>query len=105
MQDLTYRFGVSLPTVSRIFLAWMVVLDVQLTWPEHEDLWQTAPQCFQVAFGNKTTVIIDCFEVFIIRPSNLMARAQTYSNYKSHNTVKVLVGITPQGSISFVSNA
>ena len=34
-----------------------------------------------------------------------MARAQTYSNYKSHNTVKILVGITPQGSISFVSNS
>ena len=33
-----------------------------------------------------------------------MARAQTYSTYKSHNTVKILVGITPQGSISFVSN-
>ena len=63
------------------------------------------PQCFQVAFGNKTTVIIDCFEVFINRPSNLMARAQTYSNYKNHNTVKILVGITPQGSISFASNA
>ena len=109
MQDLAYRFGVSLPTVSRIFLAWMVVLDVRLAplikWPEREDLWRTMPQCFQFAFGNKTTVIIDCFEVFITRPSNLMARAQTYSNYKSHNTVKILVGITPQGSISFVSNA
>ena len=34
-----------------------------------------------------------------------MARAQTYSNYKNHNTVKILVGITPQGSISFASNA
>ena len=34
-----------------------------------------------------------------------MARAQTYSNYKSHNTVKILVGITPQGNISFASNA
>ena len=109
MQDLAYRFGISLPTVSRIFLAWMVVLDVRLAplirWPEREDLWRTMPQCFQVAFGNKTTVIIDCFEVFITRPSNLMARAQTYSNYKNHNTVKVLVGITPQGSISFASNA
>ena len=109
MQDLAYRFGISLPTVSRIFLAWMVVLDVQLAplirWPEREDLWRTMPQCFQVAFGNKAIVIIDCFEVFITRPSNLMARAQTYSNYKNHNTVKVLVGITPQGSISFASNA
>ena len=109
MQDLAYRFGISIATVSRTFSAWMVVLDARLAflirWPEREDLWQTMPQCFQVAFGNKTTVIIDCFEVFINRPSNLMARAQTYSNYKSHNTVKILVGITPQGSISFASNA
>ena len=109
MHDLAYRFGISLPTVSRIFLAWMVVLDVRLAplikWPDREDLWRTMPQCFQFSFGNKTTVIIDCFEVFIARPSNLMARAQTYSNYKSHNTVKILVGITPQESISFVSNA
>ena len=33
----------------------------------------------------KTTIIIDCFEVFIERPSNL-ARAQTFSNYKLHIT-------------------
>ena len=63
------------------------------------------PQCFQGAFGNKTTVIIDCFEVFISRPSNLMARAQTYSNCKNHNTVKILVVVIPQGSISFALNA
>ena len=56
-------------------------------------------------FGLKTSVIIDCFEVFIDRPSNLLARAQTFSNYKHHNTVKVLIGITPQGTISFVSEA
>ena len=35
-------------------------------------------------------VIIDCFEIFIERPMNLKARAQTWSNYmyKHHNTVK-----------------
>ena len=53
--------------------------------------------CFQYAFGKKVTVVIDCFEVFIERPSNLLERAQTFSSYKHHNTVKVLVGITPQG--------
>ena len=63
------------------------------------------PQCFQYAFGKKTTVIIDCFEVFIEKPTNLLARAQTFSSYKHHNTIKVLVGITPQGTISFVSEA
>ena len=49
--------------------------------------------------------MIDCFEVFIERPSNLLARAQTFSSYKHHNTIKILVGITPQGTISFVSEA
>ena len=61
--------------------------------------------CFQYAFGKKTTVIIYCFEVFIEKPTNLLARAQTFSSYKHHNTIKVLVGITPQGTISFVSEA
>jgi hypothetical protein len=37
------------------------------------------------------------------RPKRLMARAQTWSNYKHHNTVKFLIGISPQGSITFVS--
>ena len=65
----------------------------------------TMPQCFIDSFGCKTTVIIDCFEIFIDKPSNLMARAQTFSNYKHHNTVKVLIGISPQGTIPFVSEA
>ena len=32
-----------------------------------------------------------------------MARSQTWSNYKHHNTVKFLIGMTPQGYISFIS--
>ena len=76
-----------------------------ISWPEHEDLWHTMPKCFQYSFGKKTTVIIDCFEVFIEKPSNFLARAQTYSNYKSHNTIKVLIGISPQGTVTFVSQA
>ena len=51
------------------------------------------------------TVIVDCFEVFIEKPSNLLARAQTFSNYKHHNTIKILIGITPQGSICCVSDS
>ncbi len=62
-------------------------------------------QCFQYAFGKKTIVVIDSFEVFIESPSNLLARAQTLSSYKHHNTIKILVGITPQGTILFVSIA
>ena len=82
-------------------------MDVRLAplifWPEREQLWKTMPVYFQYSFGKKVTVITDCLEVFIEEPSNLLARAQTFSNSKHHNTIKILIGITPQGSISFVS--
>ena len=87
-QDLAYRFKVSLSTVSLVFKAWMEVLDVRLSpiisWPEWEELWRTMPRCFQCSFGKATTIIIDCFEIYIDRSSNL-ARAQTYSHYKSQH--------------------
>lgn len=109
MQDLAYRFETSRRTVNRIFNAWMIVMDARLSplihWPDRESLHSTMPQCFQYSFGKRTTVIIDCYEVFIQKPSNYLARAQTFSNYKHHNTIKVLIGITPQGTISFVSQA
>lgn len=62
------------------------------------------PECFKVSFGSKVAVVIDCFEIFIERPSNLQARALTWSQYKHHNTAKVLLGITPQGVVSYVSD-
>ena len=108
-QELAYRFQVSLPTVSRIFSSWLTVMDSRLSpliyWPDRAQLWETMPMCFQQAFGKTVTVVIDCFEVFIDRPTNLLARTQTFSSYKHHNTIKVLIGITPQGTISFISQA
>ena len=54
---------------------------------------------FQYALGKQETVIIDCFEVFIDRPTNLLARAQTLSIYKHYNAIKILIGSTPQGTV------
>jgi len=51
----------------------------------------------------KCAVIIDCFEIYIEAPTSLTARVQTWSNYKKHNTVKFLIGITSQGAVSFIS--
>ena len=48
---------------------------------------------------------LHCLEVFINRPTNLLARAQTWLSYKHHNSVKVLIRITPQSTISYVSQA
>ncbi|XP_057316771.1 uncharacterized protein LOC130657789 [Hydractinia symbiolongicarpus] len=48
--------------------------------------------------------IIDCTEVFIERPKSLELQAQTWSDYKSHNTIKFLIGISPTGFITFLSD-
>lgn len=65
-------------------------LEFLIEWPEREMLQATLPMSFRQAFGCKVAVIVDCFEVFIERPSNLLARAQKWSNYKHHNTDKFL---------------
>ena len=109
LQDLAYRFNVSVPIAHRIFDRWIHVMSVRLNfliqWPEQEELQATMPLVFQRNFGKKVAVIIDCFEIFTERPSSLIARAMTWSNYKHHNTVKFLIGVTPQGVISFISKA
>lgn len=45
---------------------------------------------------------IDCTEVFIEKPTSPYAQRATWSKYKEHNTIKVLVGITPSGYFSFL---
>ena len=107
-QDLAYRFNVSQSTVSKTFHKWIPIMAERLHpliyWPSKQDIRATLPTMFH-NFFHDCVCIIDCTEVFIERPSNLVARAQTWSNYKHHNTVKVLIGITPQGTISFLSKA
>ena len=59
------------------------------------------PACFNSC--KNCVCIIDCTEIYIERPLNINARAQTFSNCKSHNTIKYLIGITPAGAVSFLS--
>ena len=105
-QDIAYRFGISQSTVSKNFRKWVNIMYLYLkpfiVWPGREEVLKTMPEAFKREF-KKCICIIDCFEVFCERPCDLMARAQTYSNYKHHNTVKFLIATTPQGVISFVS--
>lgn len=53
----------------------------------------------------RLTGIIDCFEIFIEAPGNLKARAQCWSNYKHHTTMKFLISCNPLGAINFLSSA
>ena len=106
-QDLAYRFHVHGSTVTRTFQHVISVLYVRLKpliiWPDRDVLLKTMPVDFR-KHCPRCVVIIDCFEIFLERPTNLLARAQTYSSYKHHNTVKYLIGVTPQGTVSYISN-
>ena len=108
-QHLAFLFGISASTVSRVFDKWIdamsTTLQFLIMWPAREELRKTMPLAFKRNFGDKVAGIIDCFEIFIERPSSLIARAMTWSNYKHHNIVKFLIRITPQRVISFISKA
>ena len=107
--DLAFRFKINESSVSRIFNKWIVVLSDRLSplihWPAREQLRQTMPFCYRRKYYDLRLIsIIDCFEIFIEKPSHLLSKAATYSQYKSYNTAKYLIGIAPQGVISFVSD-
>lgn len=53
------------------------------------------PYSFKDDFGRKVAVIIDCFEIFIETPSNLL--------YIYHNTIKCFIAIALFGAIYFIS--
>jgi hypothetical protein len=106
--DLAFRFGVSVSTVSRILKKWIFAMDLRIgsaliKWPSREALQRTMPFCFRVHYGLRVIAIIDCFEIFIEKPSNLQTKYGTWSQYKHYNTAKYLIAITPQGVISFIS--
>ena len=47
--------------------------------------------------------IIDCTEIFIETPSDPAIRASTWSDYKHHNTAKILASIALNGAFNFIS--
>ena len=105
-RDLAYRFQIGQATVSRYFDQWLDVLYSSLSfvirWPEQGELLKTIPMEFCKHFRS-CVVIINCFEVFIEHPTSLSTRAQTWYNYKHYNTAKFLIGITSQGSVTYIS--
>jgi len=109
MQDIAYRLDISLASVSRLFHATLDVMMIRLAWlikwPEREELWKTMPNCFRAHYGTKVVAIVDCYEIKIETPSNLVAKSATWSQYKHSNTAKVFIAMCPQGVTTFVSCA
>ena len=98
-RDLGYMFGgINEATVSCTFLHVVNVLYHRLKrlviWPERGTLRKTLPLDCSKHCPN-CVVILDCFEIFLDRPLNLLGTTQSFSSYKHHNTEKYLTGIAP----------
>ena len=106
--DIAYRFNISQASVSRITSTWINLMFHSFksieTFPSWHVVKKYMPEVFKQDYPN-TRIIIDATEFPIERPSSLLSQACTFSAYKNRNTVKILIGVTPSGAISFVSDA
>ena len=95
-------------TFSRMYATWILFLSRELSllfpFPSQQLVDKFMPQCFKAKFP-KTRIIIDCLEIQMERPTSLLHQSTAYSSYKSRNTLKVLVGVSPAGLVTFVSDA
>ena len=103
--DIALRYGIKSTMVSKIYRKWLPRIASSLkglVWPSRAEVRLNMLQAFKKHYRD-CVCIIDCSEVFIERPENLTARAQTWSNYKENNTLKYLIGISPVGAVTFLS--
>ncbi|KAL5022768.1 hypothetical protein ScPMuIL_001923 [Solemya velum] len=107
VDDLSARFCISASACSRVLNSWINYLDSKLDflimWPSKDAVEHNMPKLFRDKFPN-TRVIIDCTEIRTETPSSTKLKTVLYSDYKSHMTYKSLVGISPSGHVTFVSD-
>ncbi|GFY26303.1 THAP-type domain-containing protein [Trichonephila clavipes] len=63
---------------------------------------QCMPPAFRMHFKD-VRIIVDCTEFTIQKLSRPKEQQMTFSFYKNANTLKEMIGITPNGAISFIS--
>lgn len=96
-EDLANRFDIHRSTVSRIFSSWMelieAVMDEYPLSPDKEVIQGHMPHIFKEQYPD-TRAIIDAAEIEIDQPRNPDTQSQTWSPYKSRNTLKSLLAVT-----------
>ena len=103
---LPFPCGIGKTTSIEYFWKWVDIMAIKLKFlikmQDRDHIFDTIPAVFKAKFPRLTS-IIDCFEVFIESPGNLLARPQCYRTYKKHCTVKVFISCTPLGAINCLS--
>ena len=106
--DLGVRFNLSHTAVSNVLHTWLSALHCILVEgllpsapPSLANNKASLPSCF--ATFSSCRMILDCTEVEIAIPMRTDAQSFTYSHYKHRNTFKGLVGVAPNGVVTFAS--
>lgn len=106
IDDLAFRFGTSSSHASNTVLTMILFLSLELEpliyWPTVKQTLAYNSKHFSGSLANVES-IPDCTEQKISKPSLSKAQYQTYSTYKSSNTLKKLVICTKSGSLSDIS--
>ncbi len=109
MMDLGVRFNVSRTTIANVFTTIVCALHeiffkhCMTTIPSQQKTKACLPEFFSSFCSCRQ--IWDCTEVAIEVPrQSLSANRMTYSSYKSKNTFKALVSISPNGAIVYCSD-
>ena len=105
-QVIADMFNVSIARVSRVTITWANYLYMMLgslpIWISREKVKSTMPLKFQRYYPN-TRVILDCTEIALETASSLTLQSETFSSYKNRTTLKGLIGVAPNGLVTFVS--
>lgn len=106
--ELSRMFKVTKTCVTNIFVTWINFMSRELGdldwWPDRDIVRFNCPTDFKLKFPT-TRVIVDGTECPIEKPKEPVLQQGTFSTYKNRNTMKVLVGCTPGGLVSHVSDA
>ncbi|KAL7292663.1 hypothetical protein TKK_0013789 [Trichogramma kaykai] len=101
-------FGVHRTTISKIFYVTLSYLAAAckefVPWPSQEEVRGTTPDCFKPNYSN-CRIIIDATEFRMEEPPRTDEQIQSWSSYKGGYRIKVVVGCSPAGLVTFVSCA
>ncbi|KAL5006306.1 hypothetical protein ScPMuIL_015112 [Solemya velum] len=105
--ELADMFKITEKEVTNIFVTWVNFIYFHMKdldwWPSRELVHYYAPTDFRRKFSS-TRVIVDGTEMPLKKAKQPIVQQATYSTYKNRNTVKALVGVTPGGLVSYISD-
>ncbi|KAF7709366.1 uncharacterized protein LOC124383076 [Silurus meridionalis] len=106
-QDLAYRFGVKVPTVTRtvhriIDIMFTTLVPTAIFWPSRVELRKNLPEVVKCAHPD-CAVIIDCFTVSLEKAVSIDTHYHGSGATGFSSELKYVIGVAPQGAVMFVS--